>query len=225
MTYEQIQKLPEYQKILDMGFEDTSSPVMKRRLSLRFANLPLFGEQSTDWNVAEPSSTPGYFVIHQNGYVRTHLNATPAPIPSLRSGPLEMPIDYSNKMEAFRKFTVAKFVKDAFGVSKRSIQQEIANQDSWEESVVEMWKRIPTSILHWIKEEDKTTQALFMNSEGSEVIIAKEIQKAPGKWVILLKSAYKSEVVTKAIALLPPEMSKSFSKDLNLVGDLNDLGL
>lgn len=58
-----------------------------------------------------------------------------------------------------------------------------------------------------------------------EKYLAKGIEGNPSRWAIVLKSVYSSESIKKAITLLPPEMGKMFKRDLDLLGDLNKLGL
>lgn len=226
MTYEQIQNLDEYKELMKMGFEDTSTDTLKRRLNVRIQNEHLYPLQSV-WHPVQGSlpPSPAEFGIYQNGYVRTLGAGTPSPIPSLKSGPLESLSQFNDKLGRTRSFLTGKFLKDSLGISKRAKQKEIGDMASWGHSVKAIWEEFPDSLTKWLGGESDTTQGLFLTAEGLEDLLAQKIQKAPGKWAMILKPHYKEETIKKAIALLPPEMSKTFQKDLNLAGDLKSLGL
>lgn len=226
MTYEGITKLKEYQKLMDMGWKDVSTPLLQTRQNIKLTHT-LLGERDTGYFDAIPKEA-AYFIIFQNGYTRTYMNASPAPVPSLKTGPLTNESDWNLKMSNFRKFITKKIVKDTFGVSKREIQNQIGDTDSWEESAIQIITILPSTFFNWVLDQPKTTQALFLGLDGNSegiLVLAKQIAKDPGKWAEILKREHKSEFIKKAVSLLPPEMSKRFQKDLDMLGDLSDLGI
>ena len=218
-------KLPAYQDLLSIGLQDLSTALLKKRGNIRFHH-PSWGMISHGYYArGAAKETYSTMMVYQNGYVRTIFGDTPAPIKSLKTEELLTAEDWSNKLKLFRDFVIRKWLKDDMGVNSRRTQQEIANRESMGDVTIEILKTIPTAFKHWISDQDKTTQSGFLGAEGIEELLAREIQKDPNKYAILLKDVHKDETIKKTIALLPPELGKQFASDLDLVGDLTSLGL
>jgi len=230
ISYNVIKSLPAYQKILDMGCEDLSTPLLKKRGNIRLANPLLGNVQGSYWRhiagtTAAMDGKKATIVIYQNGYVRRFFTETPAPIKSLHSPPLESRDAYSDKLDRSRYYLIKKFLRETLGISKRALQNEIAIQESWEESVFKMFTLVPSIFIPWLMKEGPEISEIFMTGDRIPGILAKEIIKAPSKWIISLKTIHKMDIVQKAVTLLPTELKKKFTKELSLFGDLYDLGL
>ena len=218
VTYEAITKLDEYKDLLALGCVDTTSDLMKERSNLRFTN-PSFGK----WGRRNSKPQPGTVTVYANGYVRTQYNETPTIVKSFGYPPKELKTiqEWEYKLNDVRKYVMKKILKEEFSMTKNV--KDITDKDTLGKSLVE-FLNYPNLFTKWFLEQTDTTQGLLLSVPGIEERVVELIEENPTKLLTIFKKSYKEPAVRKIIGMIKPSMRKKFIKDLELVGNLGELG-
>ena len=219
VSHDQIKKIPEYKRAIDFGFEDESTPRILSNGNLKISH-PLMAFDSYSWGLKKNLTGTDAFTIYSSGPIRITSAGNPTVIGSAPGYPIKNQRDWGNKILWVLEYLKRRILKDEFGVTSRNEQERVS--------------KLPDNLYYqYLLEKDPEKFFQYVDSSKPHVrksifsgglLIKDLIEKDPQKAVFTFKKYYKNPEIRAQIEKLPPEIKDEFEKNIELTGNLGELG-
>lgn len=216
VSIEAIKKLPVFSELIGIGAKDATSERIWKNGNFKIVHPIL---QSRDWYSKEDINDS--ITIYSGGPVRVTSSGRPA-IMSGAPGDIVVNIkDWAYKLDYVLRYLLRKIAKEHFDITRTTELNKISSGSvkDFFNSVLKDYSA--EKLINWITDQDQKVQQ-YIFSLGID--LKDFIEKDPEKAAFALKNVYNNPNVIKQIDLLNPAVSKYFRKNLELIGNLGDLG-
>jgi hypothetical protein len=218
VSHDQIKKLPEYIRAINFGFEDKTTPRILANGNLKLAH-PSMAFDSYVWSKGSREQGTDAFTIYSSGPIRVTTTGNPTVISSAPGYAIKNRRDWGNKILWVLEYMKRKLAKDEFGISSRNEQERIAQLPEGE-YYQHLLEKDPEKLFQYVDEVKPEVRKAIL----SEISIKDLVEKDPEKAVFILKKHYKLPEIKSQIDSLDKEVKDEFGKNLELAGNLGELG-
>ena len=215
ITKQAVINLPVFKDIQGIGGNDQTSERIWGNGNLRIIHPVLL---NTNW---VGNDTQDYITIYSGGPIRITSDGRPAIMTGAPGDIIGDIQGWNDKIDYVLRYLLRKIAKEYFKITSTNELKKLSSGTVGDffNSIIKDYSG--EEFFEWFSQQNDKVQNFVLNS-GIE--LKDYIEKDPAKAAIQMKKVYRNPSLKKLLSGLDPETAKEFNQNLELVGNLGDLG-
>lgn len=215
ITKQAVINLPVFKEIEGIGGNDQTSERIWGNGNLKIIHPVLL---NTNWR---GNDTQDYITIYSGGPIRITSDGRPAIMTGAPGDIIGDLQGWKDKLGYVLRYLLRKIAKEYFKITSTNELNKLSSGTVGDffNSIIKDYSG--EEFFEWFSQQNDKVQNFVINS-GIE--LKDYIEKDPAKAAIQMKNVYRNPSLKKLLSGLEPETAKEFSQNLELVGNLGDLG-